>query len=330
MRPIAPPLPAAARAANIPLMPTDTVEPAATTPAPPNLLGPDATLALDIPCLKCGYSLRHQPLAGRCPECNAPVAPATRGDLLRFVPPRQLLAIIGGLIVLLLCAPLWAVLPISVNIAVRLRQADETAQTVIAVAVAYRATYLPLLVLTAIGAWLFFRITPNSAIVDEPQSARSAIAILRFAAIATLISLLLSAFSNPDQTTALAWMALVVHGALLSLVGGVFHWACWARLIDLTRRVPVRSTRTIELAGYLPAVIGCMAIAEMVLMLYMAGTGSPPPTPLVESRELLLYAFPFMLCSLLLLGLPAWIVAWLTLPPLLRAWRTARRVHNTA
>jgi hypothetical protein len=44
-------------------------------------------IAIDLPCLQCGYNLRGLDPAGRCPECGADIALSTRGDLLRFANP---------------------------------------------------------------------------------------------------------------------------------------------------------------------------------------------------------------------------------------------------
>jgi hypothetical protein len=42
--------------------------------APP----PDTHVAIDTPCVACGYNLRTLPVAGMCPECHAPVDEALR------------------------------------------------------------------------------------------------------------------------------------------------------------------------------------------------------------------------------------------------------------
>jgi hypothetical protein len=44
-------------------------------------------IAIDLPCLQCGYNLRGLDPASRCPECGADITRSTRGDLLRFANP---------------------------------------------------------------------------------------------------------------------------------------------------------------------------------------------------------------------------------------------------
>jgi hypothetical protein len=41
----------------------------------------------DLPCRKCSYNLRTQPMKGLCPECGTPVEFSLRGELLRGADP---------------------------------------------------------------------------------------------------------------------------------------------------------------------------------------------------------------------------------------------------
>ncbi len=45
------------------------------------------TVAVDQPCIRCGYSLRGLPASGLCPECATPVERSLHGDMLVYSDP---------------------------------------------------------------------------------------------------------------------------------------------------------------------------------------------------------------------------------------------------
>src|SRR5262245_45311864 len=50
------------------------------------LLDANGRVAVDAPCLRCGYNLRSLEATGYCPECRAPVITSLQQGLLRFAP----------------------------------------------------------------------------------------------------------------------------------------------------------------------------------------------------------------------------------------------------
>ncbi|MEO0964821.1 MAG: hypothetical protein AAFY08_06845 [Planctomycetota bacterium] len=68
---------------------------AASAPIPVDDQG---RVAVDLPCLECGYNLRTQPMeTGRCPECSLPVGRSVVGNQLRFCDPAWLTQLGHGL-----------------------------------------------------------------------------------------------------------------------------------------------------------------------------------------------------------------------------------------
>lgn len=59
-------------------------------------LGQDGRVAIDIPCIQCGYNLRAMMPENRCPECGNPVQRSLRSDQLRMANARWLGTIAQG------------------------------------------------------------------------------------------------------------------------------------------------------------------------------------------------------------------------------------------
>ncbi len=68
----------------------------AAQPAADSLLDADGRVAIDLPCLRCGYNLRTLAKAAVCPECAYPVGNTTRSRYLWRSPPRWLERVAGG------------------------------------------------------------------------------------------------------------------------------------------------------------------------------------------------------------------------------------------
>jgi len=62
---------------------------------------PPPTVQGDLLCVACGYNLRMQPLAGRCPECGAPIRHTLEFPHLARSAPRWLVSLVDSVTVLL-------------------------------------------------------------------------------------------------------------------------------------------------------------------------------------------------------------------------------------
>jgi hypothetical protein len=81
-----------------------------------NLIATDSKgrLVEDVPCRRCGYSLRQQTLNGPCPECATPVSLTLHPALLRFAEPKWVRRLARG--ATLLCLAAVAAIPLQVGV----------------------------------------------------------------------------------------------------------------------------------------------------------------------------------------------------------------------
>lgn len=70
--------------------------PLESTPGEPTAPREPVTVAPGHPCRRCGYELGGLPIAGRCPECGAPVERSLRGNLLELASPAYLRRLHAG------------------------------------------------------------------------------------------------------------------------------------------------------------------------------------------------------------------------------------------
>lgn len=64
-------------------------------PPPINIVGDE------VPCTRCGYSLRGLAIVGKCPECGWPVEASLNGNLLRYASPDYLEKLQRGIVIVL-------------------------------------------------------------------------------------------------------------------------------------------------------------------------------------------------------------------------------------
>src|SRR4051812_24406743 len=68
----------------------------ATAGATPAVVDAAGVVVASVPCRRCAYNLRSLSVAGRCPECGAPVGVSIHGDLLRYADPQWLQNLSAG------------------------------------------------------------------------------------------------------------------------------------------------------------------------------------------------------------------------------------------
>lgn len=95
---------------------------AASLPPQPGLVDAEQRLAMDVPCMGCGYNLRSLAAGGLCPECGKPIPPSLElfARRLSFGDPAWLLEVCRGLTWLLVALGILVVLtfvvPVILNI----------------------------------------------------------------------------------------------------------------------------------------------------------------------------------------------------------------------
>lgn len=62
---------------------------------------PIQTVGEEVPCTRCGYSLRGLAIVGKCPECGWPVEASLNGNLLRYASPDYLQKLQRGIVIVL-------------------------------------------------------------------------------------------------------------------------------------------------------------------------------------------------------------------------------------
>jgi hypothetical protein len=62
----------------------------------------DSRIAIDLPCIRCGYNLRTLRADGACPECGESIGRSTSGEFLRLAPPDWVHALAAGTLIVTL------------------------------------------------------------------------------------------------------------------------------------------------------------------------------------------------------------------------------------
>ncbi len=259
-------------------------------------LDAEGRVAIDLPCVGCGYNLRTLLHDARCPECARPVVESLRGDFLRFADPGWVKGLGRGLLLVLIAIGAGIVLPPLFFLAAVGTSGPEIMISVFIVGLIIGALAIGLAIL---GLHWLTRCDPAADPRREGWSARRmtrwsswllAAAPLYWLAIA--ISASFSTFTAPAGTPPISGPGFA-NSVALYMFGGVAAKAAYSvtpivlmrHLVALLRRIPrpglARFAR-IEFWGLLiclPMLVIGWAISMLAFMPMMTSAMAVAPTP---------------------------------------------------
>ncbi len=192
------------------------------------------TITRDVLCVRCGYNLRGLDLAGRCPECNNPIAQSVEGDLLPRADPVWLERLQLGMTVKLWNLVVGFLVGVVAGILVGAAGLPGVFVTLVALAGA------------ALGLWAAFLITsqePRVSMTEDPVSLRR---VVRGCAVAVVFAQVMQQAGEyaPNGAALLViGLALGVGASVVSYFGEFVYLRRFARRIPDARLV--RSTTTV-------------------------------------------------------------------------------------
>jgi hypothetical protein len=256
------------------------------TAAPRELaLDPEGRIAEDLPCRACGYNLRGQALAARCPECALAVSLSARSDLLRFSDPEWIGRLVKGMRLILIGLIVGVAIQIGAAVA---GVAMATAGAAIWTSFLTAAMFVggAVAVIVVVGVWMLTTPEPTQLGTEPPASARRLARWCLTVQIATTVLQLSSSgnvgVAGPPAPAGGASTALAAATIVLVIVVMIGYGAGFVYLRRLALRGPMpslaRHTR-IVMWGYL-ATQG-LGVALWVLFLFALNTVITPAGPVV-------------------------------------------------
>jgi hypothetical protein len=205
-------------------------------------------VAVDLPCLGCGYNLRTMLPEGLCPECGTDVGRTLRGNLLPFADPRWVQTLSSGMnwivagllvpLVLIALGLIWQVVMLQMSVRGHPVPGwvDDLYMCVLFVSV------LGITLLVVTGVWRVTTPEPARAQAAKGATARplARYGVLGCGGVAALDSLIemLIGFDTLAHTTMWFWFFVQLAGVVL---GGVGTAALLAHFTHLGQRVPDKS-----------------------------------------------------------------------------------------
>ena len=198
---------------------------------PPHV--PEAPIAQDVPCRKCGYNLRGLTPSMRCPECGTAVGYSFQGDLLRFCNPewvdtlgRGAYLVVWGFVVIIA----GAVLSIIIGLA-----SGQSATTGGSARLVQQLTGAIGWIMTTVGWWLLTQPDPVGLGEDEYGTSRK---IIRVALVLNVFSQVLNFFVNAEAVSFQLAITFLVIQLLLAIVIVVGFFAQLTYLKKIALRIP--------------------------------------------------------------------------------------------
>lgn len=196
-----------------------------------DMLDAAGRVAVNAPCVHCGYNLRTLLADGLCPECAQPVRRSLYGQFLHFAAPPWIKGLARGLLLLLIALGvgvvggplLFALLDFSYLVTGATMGPGPLPTAARHISLVRFLVYLPALALAMAGVLLFTRRDPGFG--DRPEGltarrvARLGAFLLPLPIVALLLTGLLAAVLMPTMFAPGAFAWYMIIGAVSTLIG---------------------------------------------------------------------------------------------------------------
>ncbi len=228
-------------------------------PVPP----PVQIVETELPCSRCGYSLRGLAVDGRCPECAWPVEASLRGGLLRYAGPEYLSSLATGAFIIVVTNIAAVVFGVLAFVLVIVFAATFAVVPPATPGTAAPAAGVPafgwiesvgtiggalITIASLVGYWLFTIPDPATNQTEQPRAARRVVRAAVIATIFTQVGLIATMVLgpqlvpvNPANPMAGAIGLQLASGALNVaglLAGAVLFFAMMLYVRWLAQRIP--------------------------------------------------------------------------------------------
>jgi hypothetical protein len=250
-----------------------SLDPASASPPPFPLpaVAPPEFVTSDVPCRKCSYNLRTQPIAGKCPECGAPVGVSIYGDLLRYSEPRWLHMLATGtkLILINIAIVIGMVIVGMIFGGMGVANAVWAKSTIQLIALAGN-------ILGFFGSWLLTERDPGGIGEDQYGTARK---VIRVTLLCNVAGGFISFVFNLTTLSPAGSGLLAAASGLLGIIGVIGVYALLQYLEKLARRIPddSLSARAKMLKVWLCTIYGIFLVIGIIAGVAMMVRGAAGP-----------------------------------------------------